>query len=391
MARSQRDLGAVQSGPGSPGRAYGGGAVQPPAQTADIARHGGPGVRQTQAGRRSRDRWAIEASGAKVDRAGPVNMEGLDPAGCLAVEGQTQISVARRCFSGGEAGGRRMQINPRTPVAVPDLQVGIGQVADHGRPDRLAGEAGQARASRRSRDAQGDAIARRGQIDRGLQPSRFGVPTLEGRRRHPGRQPHQLAVIDAGVAEDVGRAVVGVEPDPRALNQNQWTPAVGTGGLAGEALDQRIQRAEGQFAVPDAGAHHRADQSDTGGCQADPSLRPGRAEGVIDLDPFDGDVRVCRVADPDTGCQTVQLQPIDLHVGLNALLLQPADQDLSRRGTAVEVEQGRQDKQDAEYHPRDPKGAPAPGAHRPQGGRSGIGRSGHGPVITAQSRRKKGR
>ncbi len=366
-------------------------AVQPPAQAAEVARHHGPGGGQTQTGDGRRCVRAIDPGGAKIGRAGPIDAEGLDPTRRLAIEGQAPVGIARRGVAGGEAGGRDAQIDPRPAVATPGLQIWIGQVAGQGQTGRLAADAGQARVLGGSGEMQGDAIARRGQIDCGLQPPRLGGSALEGRRGHPGGQPHQLAVVNAGVTEDVGRAVVGVEPDAGALDQNQRAAAVGTRRTASEALDQRVQRAKVQFAVADAGAHHRADKTNPRGRQAYPSLGPGRADGVVDLDPFDDHVRIGGVADADAGHQAVQFEPLDLHVGLDALLLQPTDQDLPRRRAAVEVEQGRQDQQHADDRAHDQQGAATACAHGPRGGRSRIGSGGHGPVISGRTRGRKGR
>ena len=78
--------------------------------------------------------------------------------------------------------------------------------------------------------------------------------------------------------------------------------------------------------------------------------RPGRHNSLVfHLDPLDGHIRIARVADADAADETVQLDPLDLHIGLDALTLQPADQNLARCGPAIQIEGGRQQGHDHEH------------------------------------------
>ena len=59
-------------------------------------------------------------------------------------------------------------------------------------------------------------------------------------------------------------------------------------------------------------------QTNAAGRDAKPGLRPGHADGVIDLNPLDDHVGVTRVADADAPDETVQLQSLHINIGLDA-------------------------------------------------------------------------
>ena len=350
--------------------------------------HPGSGRGQTEAHRGRRGRRSIDADRTDLARAGSVDAEGLDPAPGLSVKRQSPVDGAGRHLAAGKAGGRHTQFEPRPAIATPALDIGIRKVAGQDQSGVIAPEAGQARPIGRSGKTDSDTITGRRQFEGALQPLGLEITAPESRCGHPGAQSHQLAVVEAGVAEDVNRTMVGVEPRAGALDKDQRAAAVGTGRAAGKALDQGIQRAERQPAVTKAGAHHRADQADTRRREPEPRFRPWRADSVVDLDPFDDHIGVRSVADADAGHQTVQFQPLDLQIGLDALLIQPSDQEMSRRRAPVQVEEGRQDQQHAEDRAHDQQGAATACADGAHGRRSAIG---HGPVISARKHGRKGR
>src|SRR5690606_30198009 len=145
---------------------------------------------------------------------------------------------------GAQAGG-----DDGATVAATHLQVGIGQVAGQvqsgGGPARL----GQAEAVGGGLDLQRHAVAGGGQVDDGAQAARFRVAALQRGGGQTGVQPHQPAVVDAGVGQDLQGAIFGVDAGAAALDDDQGRALVGAGRLGGELFDQRVQRAERQLAV----------------------------------------------------------------------------------------------------------------------------------------------
>jgi hypothetical protein len=151
------------------------------------------------------------------------------------------VDIPGQHLAAEKTGGGYAQFEPCRAITSPGLEIGIGEVAGQGQAGIINLEARQARPIGLSRKSDGHAIALGGQFDRGLQPLCLHVTAFEGRRGHPGGQPHKLAAIDAGVTEDVGGAIVRIEPDAGALDEDQRTGTVGSRRTTGEALDQGIQ------------------------------------------------------------------------------------------------------------------------------------------------------
>ncbi|MNQ62210.1 hypothetical protein D3C85_765490 [compost metagenome] len=270
------------------------------------------------------------------------DLEGFDPAFGQAVEvehglGLAALDSARRQGVGGQSGGENS-----AAVAATHLQVRIGQVAGQVQPGGGPARLGHGEAVGGGLDLQRHAVAGGGQVDDGAQAARFRVAALQRGRGQAGVQPHQPAVVDAGVSQHLNRAVVGVDAGAAAFHYDQGCALVGARRPGHEFLNQRVQRAERELAVLPAGASQGADQ--TNAVRRHPYSRPGprHAQGVIDFDPFDLEVGIARVADADLADEAVHLQPLDLDVGVDALSVQPAGQQLARGGAPVQVEGGRQ-------------------------------------------------
>jgi hypothetical protein len=158
--------------------------------------------------------------------------------------------------------------------------------------------------------------------------------------RQARRQPHQLAVVNPGVSQQIDRPVFRIQPPATALDDDQGPARIRTRRSAGEILDQRVQRAERQFSALPAGPDHRSHQTDAAGGDAQARPGPRQGDGVIDLGPFDHDIRIVGIADADAADEAVDLDPLHLDIGRNPALVQPADQDIAGHSTAIEIDQG---------------------------------------------------
>ena len=298
-------------------------------------------------------------TGGQVDVCSSTDVEGLDPAAGPAVENKTERRIdkprlAKRGLRSRQAGG-----HAGDAVAATALHVGIGQVAGQACCDPLSAEAGQGRAGGRGGGAQGDAVAGGRQIDGRRQIPRLDVAASQRRSRHAGDQPHQFAVVQSRITQHADRAIVGVDAHPGALDDDDGAAAVRLRWPAGEFPDQRVQRAERQLSIAQGGAHDRPDQPHPARRHAQAPGRPGSADRIVDLDPFDGHIGVGRIADPDPGHEAVQFDPLDIHVGRDAFALQPSDQHLPGGGAAVQPEDGQQNQNDRECDEHDTKQTPS--------------------------------
>ncbi|MNQ62235.1 hypothetical protein D3C85_765740 [compost metagenome] len=273
------------------------------------------------------------------------DLEGLDPALGPAVEvqrgfGLAALEPARGQGVGGQAGG-----DDGAAVAATRLQIGVGQVSGQAQPGGGPAGVRHGEAVGGGLDLQRHAVADGGQVDDGAQAAGLDVAALQRGGGQAGVQPHQLAVVDAGVGQDLNRAVFGVDAGAAAFDDDQGRALVGARRLGHELFDQRVQRAQGQLALLPAGAGQRPDQADAAGGHAQPALGPGQAQGVVDLDPFDLELRIARIADADLADEAVDFELLDLDVGVDALAVQPADQKLAGGGAPVQIKGCGQDDQ----------------------------------------------
>ena len=63
-------------------------------------------------------------------------------------------------------------------------------------------------------------IAGGGQIDVALQADDRRGSALQRRCGHPRHEPHELAVVDRGVGEDLNRAILTIEPQSSTLDDD---------------------------------------------------------------------------------------------------------------------------------------------------------------------------
>ncbi|MNE04561.1 hypothetical protein D3C80_970980 [compost metagenome] len=173
------------------------------------------------------------------------------------------------------------------------------------------------------------------------------------------------------------RAIFGVDAGAAAFDDDQGRALVGARRLGHELFDQRVQRAQGQLALLPAGAGQRPDQADAAGGHAQPAPGPGQAQGVVDLDPFDLELRIARIADADLADEAVDFELLDLDVGVDALAVQPADQKLAGGGASIQIEGGGQHDQqqqaDQQHNQRCPGDRPLGAAGLWGGGLVGQG------------------
>jgi len=203
---------------------------------------------------------------------------------------------------------------------------------------------------------------------------RLDVGALQRGGGQAGVEPHQLAVVNARVGQHLNRSVFGVDTGAAALDDDHGRALVGARRPGHELLDQRVQRAERELAVLPAGAGQGAHQTDAAGGDAQPGFRPGHAQGVVDLDPFDLEVGVARIADADLADEAVDFELLDLDVGVDALPVQPAGQQLARGSAAVQIEGGGQNSQQQDADQQDKQRRPGGRARATAGLRLGPGR-----------------
>ncbi|WP_293825597.1 hypothetical protein [uncultured Brevundimonas sp.] len=144
---------------------------------------------------------ALNRAGGQAGVGRPVQPEGLDPPRDGAVEPGGQFGVARPNGRGPQQVAGQTRVQHGATVAASGLQVGIGQVA--GQVQDRAPALGRAGAEPigGGGEAQGHAVAGRGQVQDGGQTRSLHIAALEGAGGQARGQAHQLAVVDPRVGQ----------------------------------------------------------------------------------------------------------------------------------------------------------------------------------------------
>ena len=317
---------------------------------------------------------AAQPGGAGLKRAIAGQGQGLEPAGRRAVELGQQLEILHPAIPGAQ--GRAVEIQPRNDLALAALllEVGIGSLS---REPQIAAGGGHAagrqildRGGQQNVDpvAIGDQQELRG-TGRGAEP----LP-LQHRRIEAGVERHQLAVLHPAIGAGGERAIVGGQTDDALADLDPRLRRPGLRRPLGEFLDQRIERAEAEFAALQAGAHDRPVQRDRG--DLDPKRPPGpeARKPIVDLNQIGGDVGIALGAHADPRGKAAEFEASELHLGGNAAGLQPADQDLAGDDPAGDIDAGPGHDSDQGHDGQGRAPSPPPASGRPGWrGRIGIG------------------